>query len=180
MAETTESKKELQSKYDRAMARMRGMRKEMTETQAEMLDGALTIAGGAAGGAICAEWGPYGEGSNDWPVNLIAGLGLTALGMADGAGDFSGEVAAVGIGMLTFQAGLWTYGDGYQADDAVGYDDEVGAEPPRARRQRRKGARRATASRQRLGENFDSRALPQRTAMTYDRIQDMLRQGVAV
>lgn len=178
MAETAESKKELQSKYDRAMARMRGMRKEMTETQADMLDGALTIAGGAIGGAICAEWGPYGEGSNEWPVNLIAGLGLTALGLADAAGDFSGEVAATGLGMLAFQAGMWTYGDGYQANDQVsGYDDEVGAAP---RRTKSKRTRSANAPRQRVSDDVEGRALPQRTAMTYDRIQEMLRQGVAV
>jgi hypothetical protein len=178
MADTKpESKAEVQGKYERALARIDNMRKEMDRQQEMMLDGAFTIAGGVVGGLICKEWGPYGEGSGDAPINLISGLVMTAIGVSEVAGKYSSEIAAFGVGQLAFQGGLWVYGDGYKDDsvqgypDEVGYDEEVGYAP----RRRRSGP---PSQRARM-HNEERAGLPARSraAMTFERIQQLLREG---
>lgn len=176
MPEKTETKQEVQTKYERALSRIDNIKKEMGEQGEMILDGALTIAGGTVGGLLCREFGPYGEGSGDWPVNLISGLVLTAVGFSGVAKHYSGEIAAIGVGQLAFQSGLWMYGDGYEEEAVAGYPEEVGYDDVAAEPQRRRGPR----GRRGRMQNEQARAsLPagSRRAMTFDRIQQMLREG---
>lgn len=169
----TETKAELQTKYDRLLGRFRGARKEMNEKEGELLDGLLTLGGGAAGGLVCKHFGPYGEGTAGVPVNLLVGAILAGVGLSGSADEYSGEVAAVGLGMLAFQTGLVAYGDGYVPDDKVagepdevgyGYDDFVGAARP-ARPARR------------VRQAQNRQQLPPGQVLTYDRMQELLRRG---
>lgn len=163
----TETKAELQTKYDRLLGRFRGARKEMNEKEGELLDGLLTLGGGAAGGLVCKYFGPYGEGTAGVPVNLLVGAILAGVGLSGSADEYSGEVAAVGLGMLAFQTGLVAYGDGYVPDDKVAGDpdeDFVGAARP-ARPARR------------VRQAQNRQQLPQGQVLTYDRMQELLRRG---
>lgn len=120
-----ESKTELKEKLDRALATNSRERRKRENLEQDLVDSAFTIGGGLAAGVIAREFGPLGESSYDIPINLASGVLLALIGLAEWGGSISSELASFGIGQLTFQAGLFTYGDGYQADAAAG-DDEVG------------------------------------------------------
>lgn len=175
MAEQKETKQELQGKYDRLLGRFRGVRKEMNEKEGELLDGLLTLGGGAAGGLICRQFGPYGEGTAGVPVNLLVGAILAGVGLSGSADEYSGEVAAIGLGMLAFQTGLVAYGDGYVPDDdkVAGYPEEVGYGYEEA-----VGAVRAARGPRRVRQPQNRQALPQGgQVLTYDRMQELLRRA---
>lgn len=132
-----ESKTELKEKLDRALATNTRERRKRENLEQDLVDTAFTIGGGLAAGVIAREFGPLGESSYDIPINLASGVLLALIGLAEWGGSISSELASFGIGQLTFQAGLFTYGEGYQADAAAG-DDWVGYGTPKKKKKKKK------------------------------------------
>lgn len=97
------SNTQLLSELDSVNRRLSNTRKKASDKLEQAVTTAGVVAGGAGAGWVDAKYGDKkiaGVG-----VNLVVGMGLTAVGLMEWAGRQSNVVGAVGTGMLSYEAG---------------------------------------------------------------------------